>query len=511
MSIHRHWFTDHLAQPGDRVAFESQGETRSYRDLAQRAAALAGGLVAAGVKPGDRVAAVGSPSLWLIEAMLATYHCGAIWVPINPRYREEERNHVLSDSGAKLEVAPELELPAADPIDLVPREDTDAAMLIYTSGTTGRSKGVELSFSAIGSAIGALVDRWRWTETDVLSLHLPLFHVHGLCIGVHGTLLRRMRAIIHPRFDAAAVVEDFRRGATVFMGVPTMYTRLLEHLEADPAQAEPLRGARLFTAGSAALPAADLRRFEALTGHRILERYGMTETLITLSNPYEGDRREGSVGTPIAGVQVKIDDEGELLVQTPGMMTGYWERPEDTAAAFDGPWFRTGDIGDRDPDGYLRIVGRRSLDIINSGGFKIGGARDRGRVGLPLRHRRGGGILRRGSHVGRMRRGGDRPAGRGVNAHARVCASLCVRAPRRLQEAETPAGVGRPAAERDGQGDQEAAPHSALESRPSASSRSIWSSSLAMSSLWCRPVAGPAKPLWIARTVPSRPTSTVVG
>jgi acyl-CoA synthetase (AMP-forming)/AMP-acid ligase II len=166
------------------------------------------------------------------------------------------------------------------------------------------------------------------------------------------------------------------------MGVPTMYTRLLRHLETHPDDAPILARARLFTAGSAALPAEDLRRFQALTGHRIVERYGMTETLITLSNPLHGERRPGSVGLPLPGVQVRVVDDdgtpvpdgdpGELQVQGPGLMTGYRGRPDDTAAVFDGPWFRTGDVVVRESDGYLRIVGRRSVDIIKSGGFKIG-------------------------------------------------------------------------------------------------------------------------------------------
>ncbi|MBV1861328.1 MAG: AMP-binding protein, partial [Nannocystaceae bacterium] len=252
----------------------------------------------------------------------------------------------------------------------------------YTSGTTGRSKGATLSLAAVVDGIAALIGLWGWSRDDVLSLQLPLFHVHGLCIGVHGSLLAGMCMLIHPRFSPQAVVQDVAdRGASVFMGVPTMYTRLLGHLDANPSDAASLRAARLFTAGSAALPAADLEAFERHTGHRILERYGMSETLITFSNPLEGERRPGSVGREVPGVRSRVVDEagaelragvvGELQVQTPALMTDYWNNPQATAASFDGPWFRTGDVVVRDDDGYVRIVGRMSVDINKSGGFKI--------------------------------------------------------------------------------------------------------------------------------------------
>jgi malonyl-CoA/methylmalonyl-CoA synthetase len=255
-------------------------------------------------------------------------------------------------------------------------------MLIYTSGTTGKSKGVELSFRALVSNMAALTGAWGWTEADRLLLSLPLFHVHGLGIGIHGGLLSGVTVLLEPRFSPERVVEGFARaGATVFMGVPTMYRMLLDHLEAHPDDAEPLRRGRLFTAGSAALPAADLRRFEALTGHRILERYGMSETLITLSNPLFGDRRAGSVGMPVPGCEVRIVGEdgaecapgeaGELRVRGTSLMSGYWRNAAATASAFDGDWFCTGDVGHRDEDGYVHIVGRKSTDIIKSGGFKI--------------------------------------------------------------------------------------------------------------------------------------------
>ena len=212
-------------------------------------------------------------------------------------------------------------------------------------------------------------------------LGLPLFHVHGLGIGVYGARIHGLCIDLLPRFEAARVVESLRGGASIFMGVPTMYAMLLEHLDEHPGDADALRGARLFTSGSAALPAHDFERFERLTGHRILERYGMTETLLTLSNPLDGERRPGSVGSPVPGCEVRVVSEsgkdcpagvaGELWVRWPGLMSGYWNNPTATADAFCDGWFRTGDVVSRDADGYVRIVGRSSVDIIKSGGFKI--------------------------------------------------------------------------------------------------------------------------------------------
>jgi acyl-CoA synthetase (AMP-forming)/AMP-acid ligase II len=214
-----------------------------------------------------------------------------------------------------------------------------------------------------------------------MALALPLFHVHGLCLGVHGALLHRMPLLLFERFDALRVVEAFASGgATLFQGVPTMYVKLLQLLADSPEAAIALARGRLFTSGSAALAAGDFRRFEELTGHRILERYGMSETLFTLSNPYE-DRRPGTVGLAIPGYEVRIvddagqeaavDEPGEIHVRGNGLMTAYWRRPEETAACFDDGWFVTGDMARRDRDGYVSIAGRKSVDFIKSGGFKI--------------------------------------------------------------------------------------------------------------------------------------------
>jgi acyl-CoA synthetase (AMP-forming)/AMP-acid ligase II len=380
-----------LTRPGIAVVAE---EVVSFEALQQRAAHWAGALLRLHVRAGDPVVAVAVPSLDAIAAMLGAYRIGAIWVPVHAKYRRAEIEHVIVDSAAKLVLhSPGLhaEVPAIVDVhamadvegeaiaEIADVDDDATALVVYTSGTTGKSKGVELSYRAIVSSIEGLAAHWGFGDHDTMSLQLPLHHVHGLCVGVHGALLSGATIRLHASFSVQSVIDDIAdRGATIFMGVPTMYARILRHLDAHPRDGERLARARLFTAGSAALPADLLQRFEAHTGHRIVERYGMTETLITLSNPLHGERRAGSVGLPLPGVHIRVIDddgvdapEGELLVQGPGLMTCYRGRPHETEAAFDGPWFRTGDVVARDPDGYVRIVGRSSVDIIKSGGFKI--------------------------------------------------------------------------------------------------------------------------------------------
>ncbi len=385
-------------------------------------------LRALGIQRGDRVAVFAETCPELIPVFIGHLASGVIHVPINPRYKADEARHLLEDSGAVAvltsdagdagdagddcrrildEILDERRPPhLREVISLSsvfpsspskksssfsspkqgffpePPSDDDVAMLIYTSGTTGKSKGVALSHRALEENTRAVMDLWRFTERDRLVLALPLFHVHGLCLGVAGALLTGFTLLLEERFDAARVVEAFEReGATSFMGVPTMYVRLLEYLEAHPEGAAALRRARLFTAGSAPLPAADFRAFQEKTGHAILERYGMSETLFTLSNPHGGERRPGTVGLPVPGCSVRlVDDEGleppvgelgEIQVKGSGVMNAYWRRPDATAAAFRDGWFLTGDVARRDADGYVTIVGRSSIDIIKSGGFKI--------------------------------------------------------------------------------------------------------------------------------------------
>jgi acyl-CoA synthetase (AMP-forming)/AMP-acid ligase II len=392
LDVRRHGARGSIIGPG--VALDGPA-------LARAIARASAGLRARGIRAGDRVAVLGSTAPTTAIAILAAIDGGAVAVPLNPRYREAELAHVVRDSGAALAVVdaaladrlatavPELERVDVDtlahePTDetLAPADDDAPAVIVYTSGTTGPSKGVELSLRAIVENARAVGGLWGLCAGDVLVLALPLFHVHGLCVGLAGALVHGTAVRMHPRFDAAAIVRDFaEHGATVFMGVPTMYVQLLEHLARVPGDAAALAGARLFTAGSAALSESVHARFEALTGQRILERYGMTETLITLSNPLVGERRPGSVGKPIAGAEIRIVDDdtrdvasgdaGELLVRAPWLMRGYHGAPAATADAFSEGWFRTGDVAIRDGDGYVRIVGRTSTDIVKTGGFKV--------------------------------------------------------------------------------------------------------------------------------------------
>jgi malonyl-CoA/methylmalonyl-CoA synthetase len=405
------------------------GRSYTFEEIDRWASDYVARLASLGIRPGDRVAVFAETCPELIAAFVGHLQSGVIHVPINTRYKADEARHILEDSGAvavltggegeecgevlreilgrgpehlKHVVALRKAFPAgqpaavaspspsspsknvlfSDPAHATAPRDSDAAMLIYTSGTTGKSKGVALSYRALADNTASVTGLWRFAPEDRLVLALPLFHVHGLALGVAGMLVNGLTLLLEPRFDAARVVEAFERdGATVFMGVPTMYVRLLEHLNAHPEAGAALRSARLFTAGSAPLPAADFETFRERTGHAILERYGMSETLFTLSNPYDGERRPGTVGLATPGCSVRIvDDEGrdvsdgdlgEIVVKGDGLMNAYWGREAETAASFRDGWFLTGDVARRSADGYVTIAGRKSVDIIKSGGYKI--------------------------------------------------------------------------------------------------------------------------------------------
>lgn len=412
----------HLVERAAETAFECEGERWSFGDLASHAQRYAVSLRAAGVKPGDRVACLLDSSLEMIAVLLGHYMGGVVHVPINTRYGHREVAHILEDCGASalvydahLSVREMLSQmsPSIVPPRLVVRgaaalqgeaslktlleargdevgapdwawaqSDEDPALMIYTSGTTGLSKGVVLPYRAIVANIDALTRLWRWTQDDHLILALPLFHVHGLCIGIHGVLLRGCRATIQPRFEARRVIEAVAAGGSIFMGVPTMYARLVKALDASPELSQGLRRARLFTSGSAALSADLFEAFERHTGHRILERYGMSETLLTLSNPYEPAlRKPGTIGFAVSSGEVRVVDEGgspcaqgdigEIAVRGESLMHGYWGRPDQTARSMRGGWFMTGDVARVDEQGYVVHVGRRSVDILKCGGYKI--------------------------------------------------------------------------------------------------------------------------------------------
>jgi malonyl-CoA/methylmalonyl-CoA synthetase len=311
-------------------------------------------------------------SITIIDIYDACSRLGVVFVPINVLYREREVAHILADAQPKWFITerelPELEISAPPPVFPELSDDAPAA-LIYTSGTTGTPKGAILTRGNFAVNARSLVDAWRITWADRLLLTLPLFHVHALGNGIGCWRTSRCRMRLLERFEhqtAAAQFLDFK--PTLFFGVPTMYVRLLE---TPPEAAREIgRHMRLFVSGSAPLPAQVLEDFRGLFGHTILERYGMSETLMITSNPYDGERRPGSVGVPLPGVSVRLDETGEVQVKGPNVFAGYWRNEEKTRAAFVDDWFKTGDSATCSPDGYFTLCGRKS-DLIISGGFNI--------------------------------------------------------------------------------------------------------------------------------------------
>ncbi|MET8029352.1 acyl-CoA synthetase [Streptomyces avermitilis] len=373
------------------------------RALTYAELAAAAGSLAARISGSGRVAVWATPTLETAVGVVAALLAGVPAVPLNPRSGESELGHILADSAPSLILAAAGdELPSAvrglERVDVdvnAPAAPTPAtgnvsddapAFIVYTSGTTGPPKGAVLPRRAIATTLDALADAWQWTADDVLVHALPLFHVHGLILGILGPL-RRGGSVRHlGRFGTDGVARELNDGATMVFGVPTMYHRIAEALPDDPGLAKALGRARLLVSGSAALPVHDHERIAAATGRRVIERYGMTETLMNTSVRADGEPRAGTVGVPLPGVQLRLVEEdgspvpsydgesvGEIQVRGPNLFTEYLNRPDATAAAFteDG-WFRTGDMAVRDADGYVRIVGRKATDLIKSGGYKIG-------------------------------------------------------------------------------------------------------------------------------------------
>ncbi len=372
------------------------GSELCYGELREAAFALAARL------SGARCAAAwAQPSLEFCVAAVAAVSAGIPLVPLNHRLGRAELDHVLRDSRPDVLIGAPAELLVPDRVsrlgvDLTARRSEplpvtvaahDPALIVYTSGTTGPPKGAVISRGAIASNLDAVAEAWEWTDADVLTHALPLFHVHGLVLGLFGPL-RRGGALRHlGDFTPTAAAEAVHNGATMMFGVPTMYHRIANQAESDRSIGQRLRGARVLVSGSAALPAPDFERIERLTGHRLVERYGMTETLMNLAVRTDGERRPGRVGIAVPGVEVKLVEDdgselhlwdgesiGEILVRGPNLFSGYLNRPEATTAAMRDGWFQTGDLASRDPDGYWRIVGRRSTDLIKTGGYKVGAA-----------------------------------------------------------------------------------------------------------------------------------------
>ena len=371
----------------------ASGASWTSAQLEQRSATFAAHLGSRGVRPGDRVLLSCSPSVETVAAYVGILRLGAVVVPANTGYTRAEVDHIVADVGPLLAVVdagddtgrvPALALralspahaldsgagevaaePIADRLDLA--DDDALAMVAYTSGTTGRPKGAMLSRGNLRVGAEALVAAWEWTPQDRLLHALPMFHMHGLGAAINGSLTAGASMVVLPRFDVDAIVDAARvHEATLFFGVPTMYARLR-----DSGRLPELAGLRLLVSGSAPLDPLLFQAVEAQTGQAPVERYGMSETVMLTSNPVRGERRAGSVGLPLPGVEVRLGPESAVEVRGANVFGGYWHRPDATAAAFtDDGWFRTGDVGELDGRGYLRLVGRES-DLIITGGYNV--------------------------------------------------------------------------------------------------------------------------------------------
>jgi malonyl-CoA/methylmalonyl-CoA synthetase len=379
----------------DTVALEFGRRSWTFGEVDSRSNRLAQLLLRKGLRTGERLCVYLLNSVEMIDIYLACVKLGVIFVPINILYRDREISHILADAepvalitdapmtvNVPVWLASDLTREAESLADERPAVHLDGdapAGIIYTSGTTGTSKGAVLSHNNFAANAVNLLACWRITAEDRFLLALPLFHVHGLGNGLHCWLMSGCRMRLLERFEhqtAAATFMEFR--PTLFFGVPTVYVRLLG---IDPAIAREIGGfMRLFVSGSAPLPAQVLEDFRQLFGHTILERYGMSETLMIMSNPHAGERRAGTVGFALPGISVRLlnaalepvafGETGEVYLRGPNVFEGYWRREEATRAAFVNGYFRTGDLATRSPDGYYTLTGRKS-DLIISGGFNI--------------------------------------------------------------------------------------------------------------------------------------------
>ncbi|AYG58933.1 malonate--CoA ligase [Rhizobium jaguaris] len=386
----------------------TDGRTWTYREVLSFSARLAGAIASLGVQPGDRVAVQVEKSAEALVLYLACVRCGAVYLPLNPAYTLAELEYFIGDAEPRLAVVAPTAKEAVSPIAArhgavvetldavgggsliaiadnepndftdVDRDADDLAAILYTSGTTGRSKGAMLTHGNLLSNALTLRDHWWFTSADRLIHALPIFHTHGLFVATNVTLLAGASMFLLPKFDPDEILSLMAR-SSVLMGVPTFYTRLLQspHLDRDA-----VTNMRLFVSGSAPLLAETHVEFGRRTGHAILERYGMTETNMNTSNPYDGERIAGTVGLPLPGVTVRVvdaatgkplppEETGMIEIKGPNVFKGYWRMPEKTAAEFteDG-FFISGDLGTIDEQGYVCIVGR-GKDVVISGGYNI--------------------------------------------------------------------------------------------------------------------------------------------
>jgi len=400
-----------LARAPERVAIAFPDGALTYAELDAASARVADAVAGA-----RRVAVSAQPRLETCVAVIGALRAGVPVIPLNPKSGVSELAHIVADACPEaLLLVPGTDVPEALaalptlPLELDGRDAPAAtepaqrgpearaatepaqrgpeapALIVYTSGTTGPPKGAVLPRRAIASNLDALADAWDWSENDTVAHALPLFHVHGLVIGILGPVRLGGSAVHLGRFSAEAVEQALTGGATMLFGVPTMYRRLADAAEQAPSLAAALGHARLLVSGSAALPASEHERLQRLTGRGVVERYGMTETLMNTAIRADGEPAPGTVGAPLRGVEVRLCDDdgtpiagddgetiGEIAVRGPNLFLGYLNRADATEAAMSDGWFRTGDMGTRDRRGYIRIVGRRATDLIKSGGYKIG-------------------------------------------------------------------------------------------------------------------------------------------
>ena len=372
-----------LLQPGRDVVLRAGDRSITRDELRERAGQVAGGLHDLGLNPGDRVALYAANSLDWVVAYLGVQRAGGCVVLMNPDYHRAEAEHILHDSepafviadGPRAKIVEEIG-PRIVPLETLPLGASpgmpaltpeSAAAILYTSGTTGRPKGALLDHGNFLAQGRGAIEVWRWTSRDVLVHALPLFHLHGLGMGLHGTLLSGGSATLVP-FTPAGVVAELKRGGTMFFGVPSMYQRLCDWLDENPTD---LSHVRVFVCGSAPLPPALYERCARLLGQPPVERYGITEGGIVVTNPYDGPRRPGRVGLPFPGVELKLGELDEVLLKGGQVFSGYWRNPQATKEAFtDDGFFRTGDVGEIGEDGTLAIRGRIK-ELIITGGFNV--------------------------------------------------------------------------------------------------------------------------------------------